>query len=428
MRLASYKGEWHDRRMSPRRAAIEMLHAVLVERCALDEVSPIRTASLSENDGRFALMLTLTTLRHLGQVDALLTTYLDKPLPEKRAHVLHALRIGVVQLLWLQTPAHAAVHETVEAIKKGKDAGLSGLVNAVLQRIAREKPAIPDAGHNLPSWLRARWENFYGVEPVAAIIRVASARPPLDLHLPAPTTLSIGTRLDDSIWRLPSDHPPITELEGFKDGAFWVQDIAASYPVRLLGDVRGKTVLDIGAAPGGKTAQLARAGAHVTALDRSAPRMELLRENMARLGCAVTPIVADVNEWQSEQLYEAIILDAPCSATGTWRKHPEVVHTIEPTDIFELMKLQRTMLRRAWGWLQPGGAMVYCVCSLEREEGESQVDWFLGTFGDARLGAQQAAAIPAECFVPSGLRTVPCHLEEKGGMGGFFATVFVKHS
>ena len=426
MRLASCKRQWQDRRMSPRRSAIELLHAVLEESAVLEEAAPKFAATLSPVDARFTLMLVLTTLRHLGQINRLLARYLEKPLPEKRAVVMHALRIGVVQLLLLETPAHAAVNETVQAIKKGKDTGLSGLVNAVLQRIAREKPTLPDALENVPSWLRARWENFYGNEAVRAIAAVASTRPPLDLNLAVPGTLAIGERLDESIWRLPSEHPDIITLEGFSTGDFWVQDIAASYPVRMLGDVAGKAVLDIGAAPGGKTAQLARAKAEVTALDRSALRMERLKENMGRLKAEVAPIVADINEWNTDQLFEAIILDAPCSATGTWRKHPEVIHRLQSTDIFELVVLQRTMLKRAWSLLKPGGVLVYAVCSLEREEGESQSEWFLGTFKDAAARPITEASIPAEYIHQHMLRTLPSYRAEVGGMDGFFAAAFTK--
>lgn len=408
--------------MNSRAYAIDRLSEVLDRRRTLDEVRP---PAINENDARFVEHLVLTTLRHLGQMDTLISRYLDKPLPPKRVRVLHALRIGVAQLLLLETPAHAAVHATVDAVKMGKDKALAGLVNAVLQRVVREKPSLPEVDHNIPAWLAQRWRRHYGKEISATIATVAAHKPPVDLHLPTPATLPLGERLDALIWRLPPEHPPIPEIEGFAQGAFWVQDIAASYPVRLLGDVRGRKVLDLAAAPGGKTAQLARAGAVVTAVDKSAARMRRLSENMKRIQCEITSIVADINQWQPEDAFDAIVLDAPCSATGTWRKHPEVLQLTAETDITELVSHQRALLQRAWQWLKPGGLLVYCVCSLEREEGEDQAEWFAHTHKNAKL-AGDFSAIPETCRRGDMLRTHPALLADQGGMDGFFAACFKK--
>lgn len=410
---------------SARADSITLLNTVLQDRRTLDEAAAGMPIAGDDADARFVMMLSLTTLRHLGQIDALLARYIDKPLPNKRQLARHGLRIGVAQLLLLDTPAHAAVNETVEAVKQGKDSPLSGLVNAVLKRIAKEKPALPPTTANIPDSLRKRWAEWYGHDAVRAMAAVASERPPLDLNLPAPATLAEGERLDDTIWRLPVEHSKLTELPGYAEGSFFVQDIAASYPARLLGDVKGKRVLDLAAAPGGKTMQLARAGAIVTAVDRAPARMALLKENLARMHLQAETVTADMLQWQPAQHFDAILLDAPCSATGTWRKHPEVLQLTTARDITELAALQKQLLGRAWGWLKPGGRLVYCVCSLEREEGEMQAAAFLAAHKNAQLVA--ASGLPAECITGEGyLRTTPQHLSDKGGMDGFFATCFTK--
>jgi 16S rRNA (cytosine967-C5)-methyltransferase len=407
-----------------RAEAIALLVAVLQEKRTLDEAASSLPLRGDGADARFVMMLVLTVLRHLGQLDALLAGMLDRPLPAKALSAQQALRIGAAQLLLLGTPPYAAVHETVEVVKQGRDAPLAGLVNAVLQRIAREKPGLPEPLQNIPSWIRRRWKRWYGVAEAARMAQLAAERPPLDLHLPEPLMLEEGARLDALIWRLPPEHAPVQQIAGFSEGTFFVQDIAASYPARLLGDVRGKRVLDLGAAPGGKTAQLARAGAQVTALDRSAARLATLKENLARLELSAEIVNADLLAWQPHDRYDAILLDAPCSATGTWRKHPEVLQLVSLADVQELAALQRQMLARAWSWLKPGGRIIYCVCSLEREEGEDNAYAFARDHPDAVL--IPAADVPPACISKEGyLRTLPHH-EAAGGMDGFFAACFQK--
>lgn len=408
---------------STRYQAAMLLDAVLRRRLTLDEALAEAPLVGEAADTRFVMMLVLSVLRHAGQIDALLARYVTKPLPEKRTIALQALRMGVVQLLMLSTPAHAATNETVKLVKASKDAGLMGLVNAVMQRIGAEKPALPDAIHNLPAWLRTRWEAHYGAAATQAIAAIAAERPPLDLHARPPVAFDDGARFDDHIWRLPSGHAPVHKLDGYKEGAFWVQDVAATYPVRLLGKLENCAVLDIGAAPGGKTAQLVEAGAQVTALDRSAARMETLKENMARLRYGVKTEVADMLQWQAPTRYDVVLLDAPCSATGTWRRHPEVLAVTTQHDITELARTQRAMLSRAWGWVKPGGRLLYCTCSLEPEEGEQQAIWFLANHADSLLD-HPTVDIPAECITPEG--TVRTRPDMQGGMDGFFAVVFKK--
>jgi 16S rRNA (cytosine967-C5)-methyltransferase len=410
---------------SARFHAHALLNAVLGETLTLDEAVAKHPLTGAEADQRFAMLLALTVLQHLGQLDAVLTKFLEKPLPAKRLNITNALRLGVVQLLLLDTPAHAAVNETVALVKKGKDAGLAGLVNAVLQKVVREKPTLGAPIDNLPQWLRARWEKNYGVEAVAAMAQVAAQRAPLDVN--SEIDMENAERLDGVMQRYQSSHVPVEQLAGYADGAFFVQDVAASYPVRLLGDVNEHQVLDVCAAPGGKAMQLIRNGAFVTAIDRSAGRMKLVKENLKRMGMQANTIVADALEWQPSRAYDGILLDAPCTATGTWRRHAEVVHQVSEAEIAELGELQRALLLRAWEWVKPGGKLVYCVCSLEPEEGEAQAEWFLGQRSDAVVApVPSASGIPAECIQGNYARTLPSHLADKGGMDGFFAVCFSK--
>lgn len=448
---------------TPRAQAHALLMQVLGERLNLDEALARQPLIGADTDQRFAMLLVLTSLQHRGQLDAVIAGFLEKPLPAKRLAVSNALRLGAAQLLLLRTPAHAAVNETVALIKQGRDAGLAGLVNAVLQNIARAMPPLPGPMTNLPPWLRTRWESTYGVEAVAAMAHAASTRAPLDIHGGAP--MEGAVRLDTHIQRFIGEHPPVELLPGYDSGAFFVQDIAASYPVRLLGDVRAHQVLDLCAAPGGKAMQLIGAGAFVTAIDRSPARMKTVKDNLKRMGMHANTIVADAFQWQPSRSYDAILLDAPCTATGTWRRHPEVVQLLAPEDIAEMAALQRALLGRAWHWLKPGGRLVYCVCSLEPEEGEHQADWFMNEVKDAALfnlshwerskAAQQISgegfaarngmpspvsaiaspnspdgrglSIPAACITPEGyVRTRPDMMADAGGMDGFFAACWVK--
>lgn len=422
---------------SARAQAHDLLYDIMGDRWTLDEAVARAPLTGAEADQRFTMLLVRTTLQHLGQLDAVLTPYLEKPLPPKRLAITNALRLGAAQLLLLGTPAHAAVNETVRLVKNTKDAGFSGLVNAVLQKMARDQPALPKPIENLPAWLRTRWENAYGATAVAQMAEIASQRAPLDIH--SRIAMDGAIQLDAQMQRFRGDHPPVEQLAGYDAGAFFVQDLAASYPVRLLGDVRELQVLDVCAAPGGKTMQLIQAGAFVTAIDRSSARMKRVKENLKRMNMQANTIVADAFEWQPRRAYDAILLDAPCTATGTWRRHPEVVQCVREADLAAMVTLQRRLFMHAWAWLKPGGRLVYCVCSLEPEEGEQQAAWFINALQDATLLAANTelhlsspegriSEIPAACITPEGyLRTRPDMLAEHGGMDGFFAALIVKN-
>lgn len=380
-----------------RSIAIQALNTILTEGRTVDEVLP-QHIELSDEDAKFVNALLMATLRHIGQLDAIIAPHLEKPLSAKLHTIQCALRVGAAQIMIMQIPAHAAVGETVEALKGGKYKPYAKLVNAVLRKI-NASTELPPATYNLPAWYKPRWKQHYDVPKICDLV---TRQTPLDI-----------THRNGVSERLQAPYPAVDTMKGYDTGDFWVQDKAASMPVKMLGNIKGKTILEIGAAPGGKTAQLVAAGGVVTALDRSDSRMRILQKNMKRLKMDVTPITADVMSFEPKEQYDIIVLDAPCSATGTWRRHPEVVHITSLDDITELAKLQAEMLDRIWAWVKPGGRLLYIVCSLEREEGEAQTAAFLDTHKDA--SAESAA-----------LRTNPAMEAETGGMDGFYAVVLQK--
>lgn len=380
-----------------RTIAFQALHTVLSEGRTVDEVLP-RHLELSAEDEKFTTAMILASLRHIGQLDAVIAEHLDKPLSKKLHAVQCALRVGAVQILVMHVPPHAAVDETVQAVKGTKYRPYAKLVNAVLRKLTPEM-ALPPATYNLPAWYKPRWKTAYDVAQICEVVL-------------QPTPLDI-TRRDGSTERFTAPFPAIETIAGYHEGDFWVQDKAAAMPVKMLGDIAGKTALEIGAAPGGKTAQLVAAGAVVTALDRSESRMRILEANMQRLKMQAALVVSDVMEWEPQAPYDLVVIDAPCSATGTWRRHPEVVHITTLDDIRELAKLQAEMLARVWAWVKPSGRLLYIVCSQEPEEGEAQIAAFLAAHPDA---AQQGEA----------LRTNPAMDAATGGMDGFFAAILQK--
>lgn len=420
-----------------RLVAAGLLAAVFERRRALDEAladPALGFRTLDERDRGFVRRLVATALRRRGQIDAVLRGLLrqwPKGLPGE------ALRIGAAELLFLEAPGHAAVHSAVDILPAGQTA-MRGLVNAVLRRLATEGAALvaaQDAAKlNTPDWLWRSWVAAYGEKTARAIAAAHLQEAPLDLWLK-------GTA-DAADWadRLAADQMPtgslrrrepggaVESLPGFDDGFWWVQDAAAALPVRLLGDVAGKHIADLCAAPGGKTAQLAAAGATVTALDRSEPRLQRLRENLARLHLEAAIVCADVESWKPPQSFDAVLLDAPCSATGTIRRHPDLPHVKTEADVVKLAALQARLIPAAWAMLKPGGRMVYCVCSLQPEEGERQLARLRALPG-ARLAPADAAALglPAEAVTKDGaLRTLPSLWPGQGGMDGFYAVCVEK--
>lgn len=411
---------------------------------ALDKGKPMDAAwaedrhfhSLSPSDRAFSQLLAKTTLRHLGQIDALLSGFLERPLGGKNSRIMHTLRLGVAQLIWLETPPHAAVHSTVELTKQIRMEKYSGLVNAVLKRVSTEGKAViirQDAARlNTPAWLWDSWEKAYGKEMTQRIAAAHMREPFLDITVKSnaeqwATTLG-GTMLPTGSIRLPEARN-ITQMEGFSSGDWWVQDAAAAIPARLLGDVQGKNVLDICAAPGGKTAQLVNAGAQVTAIDMAKERVSILKNNLHRLKLEAECITTNALKWNPTTPPDAILLDAPCSATGTLRRHPDVATSRKPEDITRLTATQKKLLHHALDMLTSGKIMVYSTCSLQPEEGENQISALIKERKDVTLLPVNPAMLGGlqDCITPRGeVRTLPCHLESLGGMDGFYAALLKK--
>lgn len=415
--------------VSARDAALELLEAVLAERRffddALDDVP-----TLPERDRAFARLIAATVLRRLGELDAALAPCLAKPLPARAHRTQNVLRVGAAQLLMLGTPAHAAVAETVDAAHRRLPRPHVGLVNAVLRRVAREGTALlpGDAtALNTPKWLWRGWSDRYGEETCRAIAIAHQREAALDLSMKGGAA-AWATRLGGHVLPTGSirleNAGAVPRLDGFDTGAWWVQDAAAALPAKLLGDVRGKHVIDLCAAPGGKTAQLVSAGARVTAIDRSPERLTRLTANLKRLGLEAETVAADAADWRPSQPADAVLLDAPCSATGTIRRHPDIPHLKSPRDVIDAAATQRGLLEAALAMVKPGGTLVYAVCSLQPEEGETQIDGLLAKGTPVRRRPVTAAEVGGlkELVSPAGdLRTLPCHIPELGGLDGFYA-------
>lgn len=382
-------------------------------------------------DRAFVRNLTATALRRKGQIDALLSGFLERPLPPKAAAVTDILGLGAAQILFFETPAHAAVDTAVNLVRARRQHTYAGLVNAVLRRLARDGLALRDAQDaarlNTPDWLWASWSAAYGETTCRRIAEAHLAEPPLDLSIKGEAdrwaAALEGTRLPTGSLRL-YPRGPIPALPGFAEGAWWVQDAAAALPARLLGPVAGRTVLDLCAAPGGKAAQLAAAGARVIAVDRAQGRVARLRANLSRLGLEVETVIADAVTWRPDAPADAVLLDVPCSATGTLRRHPDAAWLRTADDVKALGPLQQALLEAAVAMVRPGGVIVYCACSLQPEEGPGRVDALIGAGAPVArqpVGADEVGGL-AELITTAGdLRTFPFHLGRQGGMDGFFA-------
>lgn len=434
--------------LAARERAHTILHEVLDRGRPLDEVlqTDKRFAGLNDRDRAFARNLVATTLRRLGQIDALISDCLDRPLPAEAAAAKNALRLGLCQILFLDTQTHAAVDTAVSLAKRGPEK-FKGVVNAILRRIVRAEGEdilgrFPER-LNVPDWLWNSWCASYGEEAATAIAASQLQTPPLDLTIRDDAEDGTGARAteraDDWAAHLGGERigrnsvrltnaGDITALDGFEDGVWWVQDAAAALPAEALiaamsGTRSSGTVCDMCAAPGGKTAQLVTAGFEVTAVDVSGARLLTLQENLDRLDIAAAVVETDALAWSPPEPFDAILLDAPCSATGTIRRHPDIPHLKTAADVTHQTDLQRKFLDRASAMVRPGGVIVYSVCSLEQSEGRGQIAALLARDETLQIDPIQASDIPdfEDCLTPEGyVRVTPAHLADRGGVDGFF--------
>jgi 16S rRNA (cytosine967-C5)-methyltransferase len=433
--------------LAARRIAADILDGVLHKHRTLDDQLDGAAAhpalkTLADRDRALMRRLVATILRRLGTLGHLLSRLLDRGIPTDAPRAQSALLIGAAQILWMDVPDHAAVDLSVRLVQSDRRAAkYAGLVNAVLRRCAREGAGLVDEVKSetldIPPWLLKRWIAHYGEATAKAMAHAILHEPSLDLTVKSDPA-QWATRLHGE--QLPTGtvrtllQGSVTMLPGFSEGAWWVQDAAAALPARLFGDIKGKTIVDFCAAPGGKTAQLAQAGARVIALDRSPARVARLKDNMTRLSLETEAIVVDATEWQGDAGgFDGILIDAPCTSTGTIRRHPDVAWLRQEADIAALGPLQKRLLQKAAGLLKVGGTLVYCTCSLEPEEGEAAVTALLS----AESGLKRAPIAPdevaglAEIINPQGdLRTLPSHLAHAdprlGGLDGFYAARLVK--
>jgi 16S rRNA (cytosine967-C5)-methyltransferase len=410
-----------------------------LDECFSPNAVPNRLGGLDPRDVGLARSIATVSLRRLGLIRHVLADLLDKGLPRQAGRLEYTLIAAAAQVLFLDAADHAAIDLAVRAAKlEPKTAAFSGLVNGVLRNLARRREEFLELAargdFDAPAWLAQRWRKTYGEEIARAVIAMHMQEPPLDLTVKSDPA-GWAARLDGVV--LPTGsvrlktRAPIAELEGYAAGEWWVQDAAAALPARLVAAGPEERVLDMCAAPGGKTAQLAATRAHVVALDRSAERLKLLAANLSRLDLRADVAVADATGYQAPA-FDAILIDAPCSATGTARRHPDVPWTKKPGDIETLAALQAKMLVRAALLTKAGGRIVYCTCSLEPEEGEQQIAAFLRRNPDFRRDpVTEADGVPAEFINRDGdLRTLPCfwpNAEPRlAGIDGFFAARLVR--
>lgn len=424
--------------LQARKVALGILQQVFQHRHTLDQAleGSRDFSALAQRDRAFVRMLVTTVIRRLGQIDDIIRRSLARPDQPLNPPLLeYVLRLGVAQALFMNVPDHATVNTSVLLVESEGHGRIKGFVNALMRRITsegKEWTTRQDVARlNTPEWLLKIWINDYGLKNAIDIALANLQEAPLDISLKSPDSAeSLAEALEAEI--LPTGSlrlmgsKMVQDLPGFQDGFWWVQDAAAAIPVKLLGDrVAGQTVVDLCAAPGGKTAQLAALGAHVISVDRSAKRLQRLQDNMKRLRLDdhVRVEVADAAVWKSRDKVPFILLDAPCSATGTVRRNPDVIWMKSPADVNSLVDLQARLLENAIAMLAPGGTLIYCTCSLQKDEGEFQIERILETHPDMSREPVHVHELGglSEIITPRGdVRILPSHLSSLGGMDGFF--------
>src|ERR1700744_1265520 len=434
--------------LAARRIAADILDGVLHKHRTLDDQLDGAAAhpalkTLADRDRALMRRRVATILRRLGTLGHLLSRLLDRGVPTDAPRAQTALLIGAAQILWMDVPDHAAVDLSVRLGQSDRRAAkYAGLVNAVLRRCAREGAGIVEEVKaetlDIPPWLLQRWTAHYGEATARQMALAIGHEASLDLTVDSDAS-RWATRLHGELLPLGTVRTllqgSVTMLPGFSEGQWWVQDAAAALPARLFGDIKGKRIADFCAAPGGQTAQLAQAGANVTALDRSPARIARLKDNLARLSLSAETVVADATQWQNRSAngFDGILVDAPCTSTGTIRRHPDVAWLRQETDIAALTALQRRLLQKAAHLLKPGGTLIYCTCSLEPEEGEAQIAALLAADSGlkrAPIAAHEVSDIGDILTTEGDLRTLPCHLPHDdprlAGLDGFYAARLVK--
>lgn len=432
--------------LAARQAAARLLAAVIDKRTSLDGLldqkggNPAFTG-LDRNDQALVRAILLAALRHRTIIEAVIATLVDRPLPPGARALVHVLHVAAAQIIYLDLPDHAAVDLAVEqASIDPRNRRFAALVNAVLRRLIREKqalvPAVESKTRNAPPWFDERLRAAYGAR-ADRILAAHGSVPPLDLTVKSDPQAWAerlgGILLPTGTVRLGALTGPVTDLPGFAEGQWWVQDAAASIPARLFGNVGGMRIADLCAAPGGKTAQLIVAGAEVTAVDLSRNRLRRLGENLARLGLEAEILEADCLDWQPDGTFDAVLLDAPCSSTGTVRRHPDIPWTKGPEDVEKLAALQEKMLRHAITLVRPGGKIVFSNCSLDPAEGEDMVQRVIDTEPHLQRISIDQADWPGLEEAVSGrgeMRTTPDMLPNENarlaGMDGFFACLLTR--
>lgn len=428
--------------LTGRWAALSFLERVLNDHLpldqAFDQTCRLFGEKLSPQDKGFARHLGTTCLRHLGQLDAMINHCTPRKLTSKQTVIRNILRLGITQILYMEVPSHAAVNSAVKMTDKQKnssDRHAKGMVNAILRRIDRERDKFTTKFSpllNIPKWLKTNWTDRFGADEVEKMAVALLQEPPLDFSLKQDgREKEWAEKLGGSL--LPNGSVRVAKagdvrlLPGYEEGAWWVQDVAASLPANLLGAKAGEAVLELCAAPGGKTAQTAAKGCEVTAVDQSARRLRRLEENMTRLKLKCDVVTSDAADYKPQKEFRYILLDAPCSSTGTMRRHPEVSRAKGPKDIQALAEIQTRLLDAAVAMMPLGGILIYCVCSLQAEEGPDQIKTLLDRNGSVKRKGIEADELPGfeHTILTNGdVQTLPHSID--GGMDGFFISRLTK--
>ncbi len=428
--------------MAARETAVRVLMAVTLKNRPLDLAfdDMASDAGLDSRDRAFTMHIVMLSLRRYGSLNYLMEKLLERGLPKNATWTKAAIIIGLAQILFMRTADFASAHQMVELIKNlpGKESGFKGLVNAILRRAGREKETLLQSLVNqplidIPIWLRSRWVTAYGEEITKKLAMALQSEPMLDISLQNTAIQSeYADKLEAQV--LPTgvlrrSFTDIKALEGYDKGDWWIQDFSASLPAKLFPDIKGKHVLDMCSAPGGKTLQLASKQADVTAVDRSQNRLKRLKDNLSRTGLNAQVITADASNFTPSKPVDHILVDAPCSATGTFRRNPDVMLHKTAYDIEKLTNLQQRILEHAFTLLPVGGTLIYCVCSIEPDEGVSQITHFI----DKTPTAERAPVTPDEVGNIEEIITsegdvlcLPHYLTDQGGMDGFYISRLIK--